>query len=47
MLEQIDDYIYDKLKQKRGFDLSNDQIRSKAKDITTIIENNHSLYGQL
>lgn len=47
MLERIDDYIYDELKQKRGFDLSNDQIKSMAEDITTIIENNHSLYGQL
>lgn len=45
MREVIDDYIYEELKQKRGFDLSNDQIRQTAEDIAVIIENNHGLYS--
>lgn len=46
MRERIDDYIYDEIKLRRGFNLSNDQIKEMAEQIATIIENNHGLYGQ-
>lgn len=46
MRERIDDYIYDEIKLRRGFDLNNEQIKEMAEQIATIIENNHGLYGQ-
>lgn len=46
MREKIDDYIYDEIKLRRGFDLNNEQIKEMAEQIATIIENNHGLYGQ-
>lgn len=46
MRERIDDYIYDEIKLRRGFDLNNERIKEMAEQIAAIIENNHGLYGK-